>query len=104
MACGSTQLSYHHAVNTAAFAKSHLSLRYHFYKLTNLSNTTRSLHKKNTTPQTSNMAATRLRRTFQYPSESDDEDAVEQGMDEQGTYSLPHPISPSDPLLMRDQT
>jgi hypothetical protein len=30
------------------------------------------------------MAATRLRRTFQYPSESDDEDAVEQGMDEQG--------------------
>jgi hypothetical protein len=50
------------------------------------------------------MAATRLRRTFQYPSESDDEDAVEQGMDEQGTYAFPHPISPSDPLLMRDQT
>lgn len=35
------------------------------------------------------MAATRLRKTFQYPSESDDEDAVEQGMDEQGTRILP---------------
>jgi hypothetical protein len=33
------------------------------------------------------MAATRLRKTFQYPTESDDEDAVEQGMDEQGTFS-----------------
>lgn len=32
------------------------------------------------------MAATRLRRTFHYPSESDDEDAVEEGMDERGTY------------------
>ncbi|KAF2127282.1 hypothetical protein P153DRAFT_377535 [Dothidotthia symphoricarpi CBS 119687] len=32
------------------------------------------------------MAATRLRRTFQYPSESDDEDAVEQGMDEQASF------------------
>jgi hypothetical protein len=40
------------------------------------------------------MAATRLRRTFHYPTESDDEDAVEQGMDEQGThipsYTLSH--------------
>jgi hypothetical protein len=35
------------------------------------------------------MAATRLRRTFQYPTESDDEDAVEQGMDEQGIHILP---------------
>ncbi len=30
------------------------------------------------------MAAQRLRKTFKYPSESDDEDAVEAGMDEQG--------------------
>jgi UDP:flavonoid glycosyltransferase YjiC (YdhE family) len=37
-------------------------------------------------------AATRLRRTFQYPSESDDEDAVEAGMDAQGTTFPPsHP-------------
>jgi hypothetical protein len=34
------------------------------------------------------MAATRLRKTFHYPTESDDEDAVEQGMDEQGKYLL----------------
>jgi hypothetical protein len=48
------------------------------------------------------MAATRLRRTFHYPSESDDEDAVEQGMDEQGTFSsfhhLPHPPCSLKPL------
>ena len=34
------------------------------------------------------MAAQRLRKTFKYPSESDDEDAVEAGMDEQG-HNLP---------------
>lgn len=34
-------------------------------------------------------ATQRLRKTFKYPSESDDEDAVEAGMDEQGTYPLP---------------
>jgi hypothetical protein len=39
------------------------------------------------------MAATRLRKTFHYPSESDDEDAVEQGMDEQGTH-LPQTLIP----------
>jgi hypothetical protein len=39
------------------------------------------------------MAASRLRRTFQYPSESGDEDAVEHGMDEQGTFFLP-PLPP----------
>jgi hypothetical protein len=38
--------------------------------------------------QAENIAAQRLRKTFKYPSESDDEDAVEAGMDEQGTYSL----------------
>jgi hypothetical protein len=39
------------------------------------------------------VAAQRLRKTFKYPSESDDEDTVEAGMDEQGTlYSLPPPI------------
>jgi hypothetical protein len=31
-----------------------------------------------------NIATQRLRKTFKYPSESDDEDAVEAGMDEQG--------------------
>lgn len=30
------------------------------------------------------MATARLRRTFQYPADSDDDDAVEEGMDEQG--------------------
>jgi hypothetical protein len=30
------------------------------------------------------MAATRLRRTFHYPSDTDDDDTVEQGMDAQG--------------------
>jgi hypothetical protein len=34
-------------------------------------------------------ATQRLRKTFKYPSESDDEDAVEAGMDEQGNASLP---------------
>ena len=34
------------------------------------------------------MAATRLRRTFHYPSDTDDDDAVEEGMDEQGTHTL----------------
>ncbi len=36
------------------------------------------------------MAAQRLRKTFKYPSASDDEDAVEEGMDEQGPSA--HPI------------
>jgi hypothetical protein len=36
------------------------------------------------------MAAARLRRTFHYPTESDDEDAVEAGMDEQGTQHSLH--------------
>jgi hypothetical protein len=40
------------------------------------------------------MAATRLRRTFQYPTESDDEDAVEQGMDEQGIHPLTLLLTP----------
>jgi hypothetical protein len=47
------------------------------------------------------MAATRLRRTFQYPTESDDEDAVEQGMDEQGMilpYTIRSYISYTHPL------
>lgn len=38
------------------------------------------------------MATQRLRKTFKYPSASDDEDAVEEGMDEQGTedkHTLP---------------
>jgi hypothetical protein len=34
------------------------------------------------------VAAQRLRKTFKYPSESDDEDAVEAGMDEQGQFPL----------------
>lgn len=38
------------------------------------------------------VATQRLRKTFKYPSESDDEDAVEAGMDEQGTYFRIHPI------------
>jgi len=36
------------------------------------------------------VAAQRLRKTFKYPSESDDEDTVEAGMDEQGI--LPSPL------------
>ena len=39
-------------------------------------------------------AAQRLRKTFKYPSESDDEDAVEAGMDEQGTFSISPSPSP----------
>jgi hypothetical protein len=42
------------------------------------------------------VAAQRLRKTFKYPSESDDEDAVEAGMDEQGTC-FPPPCTP--PML-----
>jgi hypothetical protein len=38
--------------------------------------------------QAENIAAQRLRKTFKYPSDSDDEEAVEAGMDQQGTYSL----------------
>ncbi|KAF2441798.1 hypothetical protein P171DRAFT_366171 [Karstenula rhodostoma CBS 690.94] len=41
-------------------------------------------------------AATRLRRTFQYPSESDDEDAVEAGMDEQDQATLLTTLSTHD--------
>lgn len=36
-----------------------------------------------------NIAAQRLRKTFKYPSESDDEATVEAGMDKQGTRILP---------------
>lgn len=39
------------------------------------------------------MASTRLRRTFHYPSESDDEETLEQGMDEQGTFLPSQPLS-----------
>lgn len=39
-----------------------------------------------------NIAAQRLRKTFKYPTDTDDEDAVEAGMDKQGiqlsTYTL----------------
>lgn len=35
------------------------------------------------------VAAQRLRKTFKYPSESDDENTVEAGMDEQG---MPLPL------------
>ncbi|KAK7191074.1 uncharacterized protein CC84DRAFT_1117904 [Paraphaeosphaeria sporulosa] len=41
-------------------------------------------------------AATRLRRTFHYPSESDDEDAVEAGMDEQDQAHLLTTLSTHD--------
>jgi hypothetical protein len=34
------------------------------------------------------MAATRVRRTFNYPAESEDDDAVEEGMDEKGNTLL----------------
>jgi hypothetical protein len=40
-------------------------------------------------------AAQRLRKTFKYPSESDDEDTIEAGMDEQGSILPPpatHPV------------
>jgi hypothetical protein len=38
------------------------------------------------------VAAQRLRKTFKYPSESDDEDTVEAGMDEQGN-TPPRPLT-----------
>jgi hypothetical protein len=42
------------------------------------------------------VAAQRLRKTFKYPSESDDEDTVEAGMDEQGNnFSLAFYPTPS---------
>ncbi|PVH93412.1 hypothetical protein DM02DRAFT_619292 [Periconia macrospinosa] len=47
------------------------------------------------------MAATRLRRTFQYPSESDDEDAVEEGMDEQDQETLLATLSAKDTTSTR---
>ncbi|KAF2833837.1 hypothetical protein CC86DRAFT_365628 [Ophiobolus disseminans] len=47
------------------------------------------------------MAAARLRRTFQYPSESDDEDAVEQGMDEQDQENLISTLSSRDTSTTR---
>jgi hypothetical protein len=40
--------------------------------------------KMETLAQAENIAAQRLRKTFKYPSDSDDEDAVEAGMDAQG--------------------
>ncbi|KAJ4365154.1 hypothetical protein N0V83_008772 [Neocucurbitaria cava] len=42
------------------------------------------------------MAAQRLRKTFKYPSESDDEDAVEAGMDEQDQAQLLSMLSTHD--------
>ncbi|KAF1849831.1 uncharacterized protein K460DRAFT_399940 [Cucurbitaria berberidis CBS 394.84] len=42
------------------------------------------------------MAAQRLRKTFKYPSESDDEDAVEAGMDEQDQAHLISSLSSHD--------
>ncbi|KAH9876329.1 hypothetical protein J1614_004208 [Plenodomus biglobosus] len=42
------------------------------------------------------MAAQRLRKTFKYPSESDDEDAVEHGMDEQDRETLIQNLSSHD--------
>ncbi|KAH4259003.1 hypothetical protein HBI04_106550 [Parastagonospora nodorum] len=50
------------------------------------------------------MAATRLRKTFQYPSESDDEDAVEQGMDEQDQDHLISTLSARDTSTTRIYT
>jgi hypothetical protein len=44
--------------------------------------------------QAENIAAQRLRKTFKYPTESDDEDAIEAGMDEQGLSTSPF-LSPS---------
>jgi hypothetical protein len=40
------------------------------------------------------VAAQRLRKTFKYPSESDDEDTVEAGMDEQGNTPPQPPTQP----------
>ncbi|KAF2652484.1 hypothetical protein K491DRAFT_695564 [Lophiostoma macrostomum CBS 122681] len=42
------------------------------------------------------MATTRLRRTFQYPADSDDEDAVEEGMDEIDQETLITTLSTRD--------
>ncbi|KAH7125668.1 hypothetical protein B0J11DRAFT_528992 [Dendryphion nanum] len=42
------------------------------------------------------MASTRLRRTFNYPTESDDDDAVEAGMDEQDRETLITDLSARD--------
>ncbi|KAF1921808.1 hypothetical protein BDU57DRAFT_467650 [Ampelomyces quisqualis] len=50
------------------------------------------------------MAATRLRRTFHYPTESDDEDAVEQGMDEQDQETLISTLSAHDTSSTRTYT
>ncbi|CBX91947.1 hypothetical protein LEMA_P046530.1 [Plenodomus lingam JN3] len=43
-----------------------------------------------------NIAAQRLRKTFKYPSESDDENAVENGMDEQDRNTLIQTLSTQD--------
>ncbi|PSN64008.1 hypothetical protein BS50DRAFT_576634 [Corynespora cassiicola Philippines] len=48
--------------------------------------------------------AARLRRTFQYPSESDDEDAVEAGMDEQDQETLISNLSTKDTSSTRSYT
>jgi hypothetical protein len=46
--------------------------------------------------QAENIAAQRLRKTFKYPSDSDEEDAVEAGMDAQGLSPfLRLPLPPS---------
>ncbi|KAH8730060.1 hypothetical protein GQ44DRAFT_700753 [Phaeosphaeriaceae sp. PMI808] len=50
------------------------------------------------------MAASRVRRTFKYPSESDDEDAVEQGMDEQDQTALISTLSQKDTSSTRIYT
>ncbi|KAH7094633.1 hypothetical protein FB567DRAFT_510643 [Paraphoma chrysanthemicola] len=50
------------------------------------------------------MAAARLRRTFQYPSESDDEDAVEQGMDEKDQETLISDLTTHDQSTTRTYT
>ncbi|KAF2745712.1 hypothetical protein M011DRAFT_446990 [Sporormia fimetaria CBS 119925] len=42
------------------------------------------------------MATTRLRRTFRYPADSDDEDAVEEGMDERDQEELITSLSSHD--------
>ncbi|CAN9257590.1 unnamed protein product [Alternaria alternata] len=53
-------------------------------------------------------AAQRLRKTFKYPSESDDEDTIEAGMDEQATaytlYFLPLPPTQMEPIDGVDMT
>ncbi|KAH7389299.1 hypothetical protein DE146DRAFT_738643 [Phaeosphaeria sp. MPI-PUGE-AT-0046c] len=50
------------------------------------------------------MAATRLRRTFHYPSESSDEDAIEQGMDEQDQTHLISTLAAHDASSTRTYT